>query len=70
MRSIYKYMSRSFMLEVEGAKIESMMPIADLFNFSPTKVNTVWSFNTETQNFEIIALKDIKKGEEVKYFKN
>jgi hypothetical protein len=46
-----------------------MMPIADLFNFSPTKVNTEWTYNNENNNFEIIASKDIKKGEEVKYFK-
>lgn len=58
------------MLEIDGKKFQTMMPIADLFNFSPSRVNTEWKYNNETHNFEITASKDIKKGDEVKYLKN
>lgn len=68
-KNVFNLISRSFMLEIDGKKFQTMMPIADLFNFSPSRVNTEWKYNNETHNFEITASKDIKKGDEVKYLK-
>jgi hypothetical protein len=54
------------MVDFDGKTVQMMMPIGDLFNYFPTKINTDWSFNEDTKNFEIKASKDIEKGEEVR----
>jgi hypothetical protein len=45
-----------------------MIPMADLFNFNPAKMNTLWTFDHEKKFFNITAAMDINKGDEVNLY--
>lgn len=47
--------------------VTSAVPIADLFNFNPEKVNCCWQIN-ENNDFIVKAIQDIEENEEVKTF--
>ncbi len=43
----------------------SLIPLADMFNFDPNKLNTYWYFDVDKKNFVLKAMNSIQKGEEV-----
>lgn len=45
-------------------KVTSAIPIADLFNYHPEKVNCCWKVDSKN-NFNVQATRDIKENEEV-----
>jgi hypothetical protein len=57
--------SRNFNIVIDDFGYGTMIPIADLFNFHPDKINVEWFLNMETKCFNIKAIRDISKGEEI-----
>lgn len=57
--------SRCFGIEIGKNKRAAMVPFADLFNFNPTKINTVWYFSNDDKSFHVDALEDIEIGAEI-----
>jgi hypothetical protein len=57
--------SRNFNIVVNDISYGSMVPLADMFNFHPEKINVEWYLDTETRCFTIKANRDITKGEEI-----
>lgn len=57
--------SRNYSLTYNGQSHSSLVPIADLCNFNPNKLNTNWSFNENENNFILRSSQPIKKDEEV-----
>jgi hypothetical protein len=43
----------------------TVVPICDLYNFHPEKVNIKWYYNRDVNRFVIEAIKDISKDEEI-----
>ena len=56
--------SRLFAINYSNYTDDVMVPISDLFNHNSNK-NADWRFIDKTKHFEIFAVKDIAKGEEV-----
>lgn len=61
----FLYYSRNFDSSKENQEKTIIVPMADLLNFNPIKLNTYWYYNHTCEYFIFVAKKDIKKGEEV-----
>jgi hypothetical protein len=46
-------------------EISSLIPVADMFNTDPNKINTDWFFDEISGKFMLKAIKEIRKDEEV-----
>jgi hypothetical protein len=46
-------------------EISSLIPVADMFNTDPNKINTDWYFDEITGKFILKAIKEIQKDQEV-----
>jgi hypothetical protein len=57
--------SRNFNMNFNGVSYGTMIPIADLFNFHPEKVNLKWAFDLDHKCFSVRAHRDINAGEEL-----
>ena len=58
--------SRLFGLKKENNQDnDSVVPLADMFNFSSTKEHTHWEYNSSSNAFEVSAEEEIQRGEEI-----
>jgi hypothetical protein len=55
--------SRDFNIHKDGISFGTMIPLADLFNFHPEKINVEWY--QQDENFYIKSTRDLKVGEEI-----
>jgi len=58
--------SRNFNAYYNNIGYASMVPVADLCNTDPFKINTDWFYDEKAEKFFIKSIKSIKKDEEVK----
>jgi len=56
--------SRLFNQHINGTDYKLMVPVSDLFNHNTTH-NAEWRYDEKTDNFEIYAIKGIKKGQTI-----
>jgi histone-lysine N-methyltransferase SETD3 len=56
--------SRMFEFEVEGNKVDALVPFADMLNHKRVK-QTTWSYSDKHKGVTIVSSVDIKRGEEV-----
>lgn len=60
--------SRAFSLQIDGKKMVTMVPLADMINHAvPSKVNCSFRFDSSQNGFVIEADRDVSKGEELLY---
>jgi hypothetical protein len=57
--------SRNFNIIIDDVSYGTMVPLADMFNFHPDKINVEWFLDNETKCFTIRANRDIMKDEEI-----
>lgn len=61
--------SRNFNAYYNGIGYSSLVPVADLCNTNPFKINTDWFYDEKTEKFIIKSIQTINKNDEV-YFLN
>lgn len=59
--------SRNFNAYYNNIGYSSMVPVADLCNTDPLKINTDWFYDEKAEKFVIKSIKNIRKDEEVKF---
>lgn len=56
--------SRIFGMNIEGVKTDGFVPMADMLNHKRPK-QTTWTYTDEKEGFEIHAIEDIQRNEEI-----
>jgi hypothetical protein len=59
---------RSRVFGLGKSLISGMVPISDLFNYDPEKINTNWHYDYKSESFKIQVTKPIPKNHEVKFY--
>ena len=61
----YLVWSRNFNMPRDGKMYSTMVPVTELCNFHPRKINTDWDYFDDKKSFIVKAERKILKGEEV-----
>lgn len=57
--------SRIFGVKINNVQDDSIVPLADMFNYSHVSNHSQWSFNSTLNGFEVKAKQDIPRGEPI-----